>query len=615
MPIFDHLNLVLRYLSQQFHLHNIVFCSKNSPPLQLLKLHQIHSLLIVSGFSNRSSFLTRILLHCLSFSSFPRAYAFSIFNQICRPNVFTYNALIRGFSSDPQTAVFFYIRMRQEGVFPNKHTFPLLLKSKTQIPFQIFGQAVRFGFGSDHFMRNSLLSAFAHCGLVDDARKLFDEMTNKDLVAYTALMDGYVKNARALHALELFVEMRANGALVDEVAVVSALCAVGMLGCVWLGKWIHGFYVETGRVVPDVYIGSALIDMYSKCGYCEDALKVFRDMPYRNLVSWSALLAGYVQCNKFKNVLSFFQEMLLVEKIEPNESILASVLAACGHLGSLDQGRWVYKYIITRKLELNSILGTALIDMYAKCGCVKEAFRVFMRIRVKDVYPWTALIFGLAMNGDAKSSLNLFFEMLSNGVKPNEVTFIAVLSACSHGGLVNEGKHLFALMDGVHGIEPNVDHYGCMVDLFGRAGRLREAIELIENMPMEPSGGVWGALLGACMVHKDFEVGEIVGNYLIKLEPYHSGRYALLANLYSDCRDWAAAAGVRKKMNEARVEKTRGYSWIESNGVVCEFVASEKSRLASENVYGILDDLTAQMKELPFVTNDELVGCWQSFDF
>lgn len=482
----------------------------------------------------------------------------------------------------------------------------MLLKSKAKVPLQIFAQAIKFGFGSDHFVRNSLVSALSNCGLIENARQMFDEMMHRDVVAYTALMDGYVRNACALQALEIFLEMRVLGVWVDEVAVVSALCAVGMLGCLWLGRWIHGFFVESGRVVRDVFVGCALIDMYSKGGCCDDALKVFRDMPYRNLVSWSALLAGYVQCNRFKDALLLFQEML-VEKVEPNEATLGSVLTACAQLGALDQGRWVDKYIGTRKLELNSVLGTALIDMYAKCGCIKEAFCVFKRMHVKDVYPWTSLIFGLAMNGDAIGSLNLFSQMLSSGVQPNKVTFIAVLSACAHGGLVNEGQQLFSSMRGVYGVQPTVDHYGCMVDLHGRAGRLREAAMLIKDMPMEPSAGIWGALFGACMIHKDYELGRIVGNHLIRLQPYHSGRYALLANLYSKCRNWEAAANVRKKMNEVGVEKTRGCSWIESNGVVHEFLAFGKSHVASESVYGILDNLTAQIQQLPFLLDASLL--------
>ncbi|KAL7149733.1 hypothetical protein ABFS83_05G060900 [Erythranthe nasuta] len=601
----ENLNLAIRFLSQQFRHHRNNFRGKNSPPPELFKLRQIHSLLVVSGFSGHSPFLTRLLLHCVSLPSFPSAYASTIFSQIHRPNVFTYNALIGGFSFDPEKAVFFYVKMRQDGVFPNMHTFPLLLKSKTQIPFQIYAQSIKFGFGSDQFLLNSLLSVWANCGLIEYARQVFDEMTHRDVIAYTALMDGYVRNARASKALDVFLEMKVNGVGADGGAVVTALCAAGTLGCVWVGKWIQGFFIETGRVVRDVYVGSALIDMYSKCNCNEDALKVFRNMPYRNVVSWSALLSGYVQCNRFKEALILFQEML-VEKIEPSEATLVSVLASCAHLGSLDQGVWVDKYIHTHKIELNSPLGTALIDMYAKCGCINEAFRVFESMNSVDVYPWTALIFGLAINGHAITCLNLFSRMLSNGVKPNEVTFIAVLSACSHGGLVNEGKEIFKLMGSVYGVIPTVDHYGCMVDILGRAGSLREAAELIGEMPMEASGGVWGALFGGCVNYGDFEMGEIVGKRLIEMEPRRSGGYVVLANLYSRFGDWEKAANVRKKMSGVGVEKVKGCSWIESNGVIREFVAFEKSDAASESVYEVLDSLTEQMQQkLPFVVEED----------
>ncbi|KAL1556445.1 pentatricopeptide repeat-containing protein [Salvia divinorum] len=594
-PNFKNLNFAVRYLSQKFH-HRV----NNSSP-ELFKLQQIHSLLIVAGFSDHSSFVTTLLLHCISLPSFPRAYVLSILNQIRRPDVYTYNALIRGFISDPNTAILIYAKMHQKGVSPNKHTLPLLLKSKTHIPFQIFAHSIKFGFSSDHFLLNTLLSVCAKGGFIECARKVFDEMPHRDVVGYTALMDGYVRNGRARDALNLFLEMRASGVTVDEVAVVSALSAAGTLCCVWLGRWIHGFYVEAGRVVRDVYASTALVNMYLKCGCCEDAMRAFLDMPYRNSVSWNALLAGLVQLNKLKDVLLLFDAMLL-EKIEPSEATLATALKACAHLGSLDKGMWLESYIGTHRLELTSVLGTALIDMYAKCGCMKEAFRVFEMTRMKDVYPWTALIHGVAMNGDARDALSLFSEMLSSGVSPNEVTFIAVLSACSHGGLVSEGREVFEAMERDYGVRPGVDHYGCMVDMLGRAGRLREAVELMGGMS-EESGEVWGALLGACVIHGDMEVGRCVGNRVIELQPHRGGRYAALANLYGKCGDGEEAGGVRKRMKEGGVEKTAGCSWIEFNGKLHHFVAFDTSHIASQPVYTILDNLAPHMEEedLPFL--------------
>ncbi|XP_051144935.1 pentatricopeptide repeat-containing protein At1g50270 isoform X2 [Andrographis paniculata] len=597
----NNLSVAGRYLWQHFHRRNRLI-RRESPPPELSKLQQIHSLLVVSGCFKNSTFLTRLLLHCVSIptsaSASASAYALSIFNQIRRRDVSTYNAAIRAFIFDHQNAVSLYIKMRREGVVPNQHTFPLLFKSKTQMPLQIFTQSIKFGFGSDGFVCNSLISVLAGYGLIRHARQVFDEMTDRDAVAYTALMDGYVKNNRADQALELFLEMRSSSS-VDEVAVATALCAVAMTGCIWLGRWIHGFYVESGRVLRDVVIGSALIDMYSKGGCPDDAAQVFREMPRRNVVSWNALLSGYVQCNRCKDSLHLFHKML-VEKVEPNEAVLATTLTACAHLGSLNQGRWIDKYIEDHKMELNSVLGTALIDMYAKCGCIHDAFLVFHRIRTaKDVYPWTALIFGLAMNGDAPGALTTFDKMLADRVQPNEVTITAVLCACTHGGLVRRGQEVFASMEDEYGIKPTVDHYGCLVDLLGRAGQLEEAVKLIAGMPMEPSGGVWGALFNACTIHKDFELGKSVGSRMIRLEPSDGSVYTRLANMYCKHRDWEAAAAVRKKMHEMGVEKTSGCSAIEVDGAVREFVASDARIDVSEDLYGAVESLAAQGRPLP----------------
>lgn len=226
-------------------------------------------------------------------------------------------------------------------------------------------------------------------------------------------------------------------------------------------------------------------------------------------------------------------------------------------------------------------LGTALVDMYAKCGCVDEALRVFENLPVKNVQTWTAIINGLAVHGDALGALEVFSRMLENGVQPNGVTFIGVLDACSHGGFVDEAKRLFEQMIHTYHLKPNMEHYGCMVDLLGRAGHLEDAKQIIDNMPMKPSPGVLGALFGACMIHKDFVMGENVGNAFVNLQPNHSGGYALLANLYSMCENWEAASQVRKLMKERQVEKTPGYSWIEGAGLIHEFKAIDHSHVKS----------------------------------
>ncbi|KAM1466312.1 hypothetical protein ACFX2I_031523 [Malus domestica] len=540
-------------------------------------LKQIHSVLVTSGLSHNSFFLDQLVTTIAASQPTHLAYASLLVDRIEVPVAHLWNSIIRGFSasSEPQRSLLFYAKMRTTGVAPDKHTFPLLLKSfsklKNENPFQFYAQIVKFGLSSDQFVKNSLISVFSGCGCLESACQVFDESTQTDVISWTALIDGYVKNDQAVEAMKCFMEMRLMGVRVDEVTIVSVLCAAGMAGDIWFGRWLHGFYVETGRVQWDVYVGSALLDMYMKCGYHDDARKVFKELPSKNVVSWSALIAGYVQW-------------------------------------ALDQGRSVHGYIYRHKIQVNSLLGTALVDMYAKCGCLGEGLSIFQKLPTKDVFAWTAVISGLAMGGNALDALNFFSRMLQSAVLPNEVTFIAVLSACSHGGFVDEGCRLFGSMKEVFHLEPNVDHYGCMVDLLGRAGYLEEARKVIEDMPMVPSAGVWGALLGACMIHKNFELGELVGNHLIKLQSDHSGRYVLLANLYSTWNKWEAASGIRKLMKGKRVEKITGCSWIEVNGAVFEFTAFDESHSESDDIYVMLDNMFFQLKRAGYIPDTNLFG-------
>ncbi|XP_027355547.1 pentatricopeptide repeat-containing protein At1g50270 [Abrus precatorius] len=552
--------------------NTLVFLFKKHHTVDQCK--QIQSIIVTCGLYSiqDTPFLTK-LLQCVPFSQNPKTSLCLLFNTIHTPNTRLFNKMIATFSttSHPQTSLLCYATMRQKGVQPDKHTFPSLLKmfsnsnSVGQDPFMLYAQIFKLGFDLDRFVSNTLIPAFANSGFRESAYQVFDESPFKDTVAWTALINGHVKNDCPGEALKCFVKMRSTGMKVDEVTVVSILRAAALVGDAYFGKWVHGFYVEAGRVRLDAYVYSALVDMYFKCDHCDDAYKVFNEMPYRDVVSWTALVAGYVQCSKFQDALRVFWGMLL-DNVLPNEYTLTSVLCACAHIGALDQGRLVHQYIECNKINLNAMVGTALVDMYSKCGCIDEALRVFGNLPVKNVCTWTAIINGLAVHGNAMGALSLLSCMLKSGIQPNEITFIGVLAACSHGGLVDEGKRLFELMSRAYHLKPNMDHYGCMVDLLGRAGYLEDAKQIIDNMPMKPSPGVLGALSGACMVHKALVMGEHIGNLLVNQQPNHSGGYALLANLYSTCQNWEAAAQVRKLMKGSKVEKTPGYSWIAVDG-------------------------------------------------
>ncbi|CAL5380428.1 unnamed protein product [Camellia sinensis] len=484
---------------------------------------------------------------------------------------------------------------------------------------------------------NSMIVLLGRLGCVSEASQLFNAMDEKDMVSWTALISCYEQNEMYEEALLVFMQMNSNRIMVDEVAVISVLSACTHLSIVKTGKLIHGLALRIG-IESYVNLQNALIHMYSTCGdimaaqqlfnvsyhldqiswnsmisgylkcqSVENARALFDSMPNRDIVSWSAMISGYAQVDRFSDTIALFQQMQL-EEVRPDETTLVSVLSACTHLAALDQGKWIHAYIRRNGLKINVILGTTLIDMYMKCGCVENALEVFFGMEEKGVSTWNALILGLAMNGLVERSLEMFSEMKKCGVVPNEITFIGVLGACRHMGLVNKGRHHFDSMIQVHNIEPNVKHYGCMVDLLGRAGMLKEAEKLIVSMPMQPDVATWGALLGACKKHGDNEMGERVGRKLIELQPDHDGFHVLLSNIYASKGNWNDVMEIRGMMMKQSVVKTPGCSMIEANGVVYEFLAGDKTHPYMNQIEKMLDEVAKRLKTLGYAPDTNVVS-------
>lgn len=334
---------------------------------------------------------------------------------------------------------------------------------------------------------------------------------------------------------------------------------------------------------------------YLKCGRLEVARRMFDEMIDRDTVSWSVMINGYVQNSCFKDALEMFRKML-VEEVEPNESVLVNVISACAHLGALEHGKWIEEYVRKKSVKLTVRIGTALVDMYSKCGFVDKALEVFNKMNEKNVMAWSAMIGGLAINGHGKDALHLFSRMELDGIRPNDVTFIGVLNACSHCRLVDEGVSYFDSMIGVYGLKPNIHHYCCMVDLYGRAGLLEKAKEVLESMPMKPNAAVWGALLNACRIHGNAHLGEQVGKQLLELEPNHTGRYILLSNIYASEGRWEDVAKLRRMMIERGISKTPGCSFIDLRGTVHEFIAGDNFHPQSKEIYVKLDEMNNDLK-------------------
>lgn len=387
------------------------------------------------------------------------------------------------------------------------------------------------------------------------------------------------------------------------------------------GMQVHAHIVKLG-FEEDVYIRNALIHFYGACrelgdsrrvfdespwrrdvvswnailaGYARDGQidaceELFEEMPERDAISWSTMIMGYVQGGKLEEGLGLFREMR--EKgVMPNEAGLATVLSASAQLGLLEHGQEVHSTIKNMKFPITVALRTALIDMYAKCGCIELSRQLFDEMPQRDVFAWNAMICGLAIHGLGEEALALFQRFTQEGLCPVNVTFVGVLSACSRAGLVEEGRRHFRSMTEDYGIEPEMEHYGCMVDLLGRAGFIREALELIEKMVVPPDPVLWGTLLGACKMHGLVELGETIGRRLIEIEPARDGYYVLLANIYAKARKWEDVVEVRRLMVKRGNNKVAGWSLIEAQGSIHRFVAGDRSHKRSKEIYEMLEEI------------------------
>ncbi|XP_020091080.1 putative pentatricopeptide repeat-containing protein At5g40405 [Ananas comosus] len=354
----------------------------------------------------------------------------------------------------------------------------------------------------------------------------------------------------------------------------------------------------------DVVTWTTMISGLSRSGLVDEAREMFDVMPERNSVSWNAMIAGYVQVGRFADAFELFDRMRR-EGLRLDKFAAASMLAACTGLGALDQGRWIHENITRNGIELDSKLATTVIDMYCKCGCVEKAYEVFEGLEKRGISSWNCMIGGFAVHGRGEDAIELFKQMEREGATPDGITLLNVLSACAHSGLVSEGRYYFNYMIQASNIEPKMEHYGCMVDLLGRAGLLEDAKKVIDEMPMSPDAGVLGALLGACRIHGDVEMGERIGRTVIELDSKNSGRYVLLANLYAKAGRWEDVAEVRRLMNDRRVRKEAGRSVIEMNGEVNEFICGGMSHPQAREIYETVDEMLNRIRLAGYVPDTE----------
>jgi pentatricopeptide repeat protein len=486
--------------------------------------------------------------------------ALKIFQKMPEQNMVSWNTMIAAYVRDGlcQEALTLFYQMRRKGIQPNEFTFASVLPACARLEaleqgMEIHEEIIRCEYQFDIFVGNALVNMYAKCGCVGKAWQLFQEMHCRDVVSWNAMLAGYAHNGHFDEALEVFQEMQLAGVKPDTNTFSSVLSACSSLADLEQGMEIHQEIIRSGFQL-DVSVGSALVDMYVKCGNIEQAHDVFKQMPLRNAISWTAMIAGYSLNGHAMEALRLFREMVRAG-VEPDSKAFVSVLPACANLGALVLGMEIHEHIIRNGLQEDVFAASALVDMYAKCGDIDKSRHLFDKMQERNVVSWTSMISGYAIHGYGKEAIELFEQMQHSGLKPNHVTLVCILSACCHAGLVDTGRRVFESMSEHYQITPTMDHYSCMVDLLARSGHLDEAHEFINRMPLKPDATVWACLLGACRIHNNVELGNHVAEQLFKSDLKDAAPYVLLSNMYATAGRWEGIEKVRKMMKDRKVKK------------------------------------------------------------
>lgn len=527
-------------------------------------------------------------------------------------------------------------------VKPDKFTVTCVLKalaslfSNSVLAKEVHCFILRRGLESDIFVANALITFYSRCDELVLARIMFDRMPGRDIVSWNAMLAGYSQAGLYEECKKLFKAMLSSVELKpNALTAVSVLQACAQSNDLIFGMEVHRF-VNESQVVMDVSLCNAVIGLYAKCGSLDYARELFEEMPEKDevtygamisgymvhgfvnqamdlfrelerpaLSTWNAVISGLVQNNQQDRVVDIFRAMQS-HGCRPNTVTLASVLPVFSHFSTLKGGKEIHAYAIRNAYNGNIYVATAIIDSYAKSGYLHGARQVFDQIKGRSLIIWTAIISAYAAHGDANVALSLFYEMLTNGIQPDPVTFTSVLVACAHSGELDEAWKIFNVLLLEYGIQPLVEHYACMVGVLSRAGKLSNAVEFISKMPFEPTAKVWGALLNGASVAGDVELGKYVFDRLFEIEPENTGNYIIMANLYSQFGRWKEADKIRNLMKEVGLKKIPGSSWIETRGGLQSFVARDTSNDRTPEIYGMLEGLLGLMKEEGIILQHEI---------
>ncbi|XP_051140507.1 pentatricopeptide repeat-containing protein At1g20230-like [Andrographis paniculata] len=571
-----------------------------------------------------------------------------LFDEMSEPDVHSWTLLISAYTKNGRSrdAIRLYTDAKNSGkIIPDKLAVLAaakacsssgdLLKAK-----EVHCDALKYNYASDLLLGNALIDMYGKCKNVEGAERVFDGLSTKDVITWTSLCSCYATCGLPGEALRVFREMGIAGIRPTGTTLSTVLPACADLKRLNFGREIHGFAIRNG-MGENVFVNSALVAVYSNCSDIARAELVFRNIPQRDVISWNVIISAYFTSGQGEKALRTFQEMrnygvkldvvtwnsvisgcaengkpeealeLLSRMqqlhIRPNRITVTSVLSICTLLEGWKGGKEIHAYSIRHCFENDLATSTALVMIYAKSGDLHLSSRLFATMRAKDTVAWNTIIIANSIHGRGEEALSLFNEMIESGATPNSVTFTGVLSGCSHSQMVDEGLAVFHSMREIHNVEPDAEHYSCVVDVLSRGGRLADAYSFIQAMPFEPSAAAWGALLGACRVYKNVDLGKVAANRLFEIEPDNPGNYVLLFNILVGAKRWVEASEARKLMRDRGIRKVPGCSWVSVKNRLHTFVVGDGRNDENVEIYEFLDEICGKMKLAGFYPDTDVV--------
>ncbi|KAL3830349.1 hypothetical protein ACJIZ3_019151 [Penstemon smallii] len=521
-------------------------------------------------------------------------------------NVVLWNVMLTAYGQigDLQESFDIYSQMQIDGLQPNQYTYPSILRTCTSVGAfdlgeQLHTQVIKTGFQPNVYVCSVLIDMYAKHGKLETALKILRRLKEDDIVSWTAMIAGYAQHEMFIEALKIFVEMQKRRIQSDNVGLSSAISACAGIQALNQGRQIHSKSIVSGYS-SDLSIGNALVCLYARCGCIHEAHLAFEKIDARDNISWNGMISGFAQSGQTEEALKVFSQMIQAGG-EASQFTYGSAVSAAANLTNVKLGMQIHAKIIKTGYDSETEVCNVLMTLYAKCGNLKGARRVFFEMPQKNEVSWNAMITGYSQHGFGRQAIELFEDMKKLQMMPNHITYVGVLSACSHVGLVEEGLSYFNSMSEKHSLVPKREHYACVVDILGRAGQVCRAREFVESMPIEPDAMVWRTLLSSCTVHKNTEIGRVAAEHLLELEPKDSATYVLMSNMYAVTGKWDYRDRARRLMKDRGVRKEPGRSWIEVKNSFHAFFVGDKLHPLAGEIYNYLEDLNKRVAAIGYI--------------